>query len=80
MPKLNDYLSVGEAADYLGCSTDTLRRWDRSGKLIAHRHPMTGFRLYLKEDLETILSGVARPKAETRRGRKSDRKARRGGR
>jgi molybdopterin-binding protein len=30
-------LSLGEAAQALGVSTDTLRRWDRSGKLRTHR-------------------------------------------
>jgi DNA (cytosine-5)-methyltransferase 1 len=79
MPKLNDYLSIGQAAGYLGCSKDTLRRWDRSGKLTARRHPVTGFRLYVKEDLDAILVGVARPKAQTRRERKSDMKSRKGG-
>ena len=71
MPKLNDYLSVGQAAEYLGVSKDTLRRWDRSGKLTAHRHPVTHFRLYLKEDLDAILGGVTRPQNEGRRGRKA---------
>jgi molybdopterin-binding protein len=30
-------LSVGEAAKALGVSADTVRRWDRSGKLRTHR-------------------------------------------
>ncbi len=30
-------LSIGEAATALGVSADTLRRWDRSGKLETHR-------------------------------------------
>jgi molybdopterin-binding protein len=30
-------LSIGEAAKALGVSADTLRRWDRSGKLRTHR-------------------------------------------
>lgn len=30
-------LSLGEAARALGVSTDTLRRWDRAGKLVTHR-------------------------------------------
>ena len=40
--KLNEYLTVGEAAAFLGVSKDTLRRWDRAGKLEARRHPITG--------------------------------------
>ena len=49
MVRLCDYLTVGEAAELLGVSKDTLRRWDRSGKLAARRHPVTEFRLYRKE-------------------------------
>jgi molybdopterin-binding protein len=36
MPKQTD-LSLGEAAKALGVSADTLRRWDRTGKLRTHR-------------------------------------------
>ena len=61
MPKLNEFLTVGEAASYLGVSKDTLRRWDRSGKLTARRHPLTEFRLYLKHDLDTVLTPLAKP-------------------
>ena len=68
MPRLNDYLSVGQAATYLGVSKATHRRWDRSGKLTAHRHPVTKFRLYLKEDLDEILDGVTLPDGELQRG------------
>ena len=45
MAKLNEYLTVGEAAELLGVSKDTLRRWDRAGRLTARRHPVTGYRL-----------------------------------
>ena len=33
------YLSLGEAAKALGVSVDTLRRWERQGKLETHRDP-----------------------------------------
>ena len=55
---LNAYLTVGEAASFLGVSTTTLRNWDRSGKLKAHRHPINGYRLYRREDLEALLRKV----------------------
>ncbi len=55
MPKLNEFLTVGQAAEYLGVSRDTLRRWDNAGKLTARRHPVTGYRLYLQRDLDPIL-------------------------
>ena len=63
MAKLNEYLTVGEAAEFLGVSKDTLRRWDRAGKLTARRHPVTRYRLYLREELAAWLRQL---KAETR--------------
>jgi molybdopterin-binding protein len=34
---MTDALTLGEAARAIGVSQDTLRRWDRSGKLHTHR-------------------------------------------
>ena len=56
--KLNEYLTVAEAAAYLGCSADTLRRWDKANKLTARRHPVTGYRLYLSHELDEFLREV----------------------
>jgi len=53
--KLNEYVTVAEAAAYLGCSADTLRRRDRANKPPARRHPVTGYRLYLPGELDEFL-------------------------
>ena len=58
--RLSDYLTVREAAEYLGVSRATLRRWDAKGKLTAYRHPMNGYRLYRIGDLRKLLSGIGR--------------------
>jgi PAS domain S-box-containing protein len=61
---LSTYFTVGEAADFLGVSAATLRNWDRSGKLKPRRHPQNGYRIYLHEDLESLLrsaDGTVRP-------------------
>lgn len=47
-----DYLRVSEAADYLGVSAQTLRRWDAEGKLTAFRRPGSEYRYYKRADLE----------------------------
>lgn len=39
-------LTIKAAAEMLGVSEQTLRRWDKAGKLRAKRHPMNGYRLY----------------------------------
>ena len=50
--KLRDFLRISEAADYLGVSPNTLRNWERAGKIVAHRHPVNGYRLFRQEDLD----------------------------
>ena len=57
-PKLNEYLTVKEAAECLGVSASTLRNWDRSGKLRAVRHPANKYRLYRREALESLLRSL----------------------
>src|ERR1700730_1641748 len=57
-PNFAAYRTVGEAAEFLGVSTATLRNWDRVGNLRALRHPQNGNRIYLHEDLEAILQSV----------------------
>ena len=55
---LADYMTIGEAATFLGVSTTTLRNWDRGGKLVPYRHPLNNYRLYKKIDLEKLINGV----------------------
>ena len=46
MAKLRDFLRISEAAEYLGVSPNTLRNWERTGKILAHRHPVNRYRLF----------------------------------
>lgn len=43
-----------KAAEFLSCHPQTLQRWDRSGKLTAHR-TKTGRRFYTEEQLLEFL-------------------------
>ncbi|MCH8852101.1 MAG: MerR family DNA-binding transcriptional regulator [Planctomycetes bacterium] len=70
MKKLSEYLTVGDAASYIGVASCTLRRWDATGKLKARRHPVSKFRLYLREELDAILAGASEPEATKPRPRK----------
>jgi MerR family copper efflux transcriptional regulator len=56
--KLSVYFRISEAAEYLGVSPNTLRNWVNSGKVVAVRHPVNGYRLFRKEDLNALLSRV----------------------
>ncbi|WP_082781347.1 MerR family transcriptional regulator [Gordonia sihwensis] len=51
-----DWLSVGQAAAFLGVSSDTIRRWEGAGKLTAFRTP-TGHRRFDRSKLAEIRSG-----------------------
>ena len=46
---MNEYISLTEASELIGKSKETLRRWDREGKLLAVREPMSNYRVYKKE-------------------------------
>jgi MerR family transcriptional regulator, copper efflux regulator len=64
--KLRDYLRTSDAADYLGVSPNTLRNWERVGKIVAHRHPTNRYRLIQQKDLDTLLYQVERPPGRDR--------------
>lgn len=51
---MEEYLSLSETAELLGKSKETLRRWDRDGKLTAFREPMSNYRVYRKSDIQTL--------------------------
>lgn len=59
--KLSDYLRISDAAEYLGVSPNTLRNWERAGKIEAHRHPVNSYRLFKKEELDALLKQVQEP-------------------
>lgn len=46
---MKEYLTLTEASELIGKSKETLRRWDREGKLQAVREPMSNYRLYKRE-------------------------------
>ena len=56
---LKDYLRIGEAAQYLGVSPNTLRNWSRAGKIKSHRNPINRYRLFKKSDLERLLKQIS---------------------
>lgn len=58
MENLQDYMLINEAARFLGVSAGTLRNWERGEKIKTHRHPVNGYRLYKKKDLEALLKKV----------------------
>jgi excisionase family DNA binding protein len=47
-------IPIGEAAKILGVSVNTMRRWDRLGKLVALR-TLDGHRRYRRAELEALV-------------------------
>lgn len=51
-------LTITQAAEFLGVSLDTLRRWDKSGKLVAIRKEGGVHRYYRQHDLDLFSSDL----------------------
>ena len=62
---MKDYYSLTEAANILGKSKETLRRWDSEGKLLAVREPVSNYRVYPKKKLN-LFSNMLSNKLEDR--------------
>jgi len=63
MKNLKDYITVKQAAEILGVSPLTLRRWDKAGKLRSYRNPANNYRLYRKDELKFFLKKVAKKRS-----------------
>ncbi len=50
--------TIGQAAEYLGVSLNTLRRWDESGRLVAIKKGGGTHRYYREKDLEIFTSDL----------------------
>ena len=59
MTNLSDYMHCAEAAEYLGIHHNTIRKWAARGELPVHRNPVNGYRLFKREDLDSLLKQVA---------------------
>lgn len=59
MPRAIKLLRIREAAEMLGVNPETLRRWDKSGKLKAIIISKRGDRRYKKEDIVRFLKKLA---------------------
>ena len=51
-------ITIKEASEMLCVSKLTLRNWDRDGKLVAFRHPISNYRVYEKGDIEALLNKI----------------------
>ena len=54
---MSDYLTLAETSELIGKSKETLRRWDREGIFSAVREPISNYRVYKKEQVESFFQG-----------------------
>ena len=52
---MEKYYAVGETAKMIGVTTQTLRDWDRTGKLKPHHVAKSGFRYYSIEQINRVI-------------------------
>ena len=52
---MKEYLSLSEAAEIIGKSKETLRRYDRDGQLSAVREPVSNYRVYRRQDIQLFM-------------------------
>lgn len=63
---MNEYLTLAEASELIGKSKETLRRWDKEGKLSAVREPISNYRLYKKDEVQSLFSDFSHKKLKKR--------------
>lgn len=59
--RLDEYLTVSQAAAFLGVSPSTPSDWGKAGKDKAGRHPVNGYWLYRQEELQKLKEQVKPP-------------------
>jgi DNA (cytosine-5)-methyltransferase 1 len=61
-------MRITQAARYLGVPPNTLRNWQNAGKIVAVRHPVNGYRLFKRQDLDALLKQAEEISQETAKG------------
>ena len=56
---MKNYMSIQEAADLLGVSPQTLRKWEKKGDLVPYRNPINHYRMYKVGQIEAFLENMA---------------------
>jgi len=59
--KLSEFMTIKQAAEFLGVSQNTLRNWGRDGRIKERRHPVNHYRLYDSEELSQLLHQADQP-------------------
>ena len=69
MKKLDEYLKIAVAAQFLGVSVNTLRKWADEGRIPVRVNEANRYRLFVVKDLERFLEKTAKPVSRKRKVR-----------
>jgi DNA (cytosine-5)-methyltransferase 1 len=58
MAKSDEFVTIKQAAQFLGVAANSLRNWDRDAKIPVYRNPISRYRLFKKADLEKLLRQI----------------------
>ena len=53
---MENYFTISQAAKLIGVSSETLRRWENTGKFPSQRHPINNYRVYKDEHIEIAIN------------------------
>jgi len=69
--KLSEFMTIKQAAEFLGVSQNTLRNWGRDGRIKERRHPVNHYRLYDADELSQLLQQADQPRETTGTNRRT---------
>lgn len=55
---MKELLEIKEVAQLLNVSTSTVRNWEKKGLVTSVRHAISNYRLYKREDLQSIIDKI----------------------
>ena len=70
MSNTDKFLHVKQTAELLGVAANTVRAWSAAGKLQEYRHPVNNYRLFKRDDVETLYKKITNPRRSDTRSTK----------
>ncbi len=65
-------VTIKSAAEILGVSVETLRNWDKAGKLKSERDPQNRYRMYCITEIQKLLKDKVLKQKKEKRGKLID--------
>lgn len=58
MIDIKSYIKIGYVAEKCQVTTQTIRKWEKDGRIKGERHPISNARYYKPEDVERLVKEV----------------------